>query len=81
MKRERTEVEGECVSVIFDGTSRLREILAVVLRFIDGDFKIQQCLVLLIKSMTGELRYSKRADKCAACMSPSVFRLTWMGQV
>lgn len=51
------EVEGQCLSVIFDGTSRLGEALVVVLRFIDDDFKIQQCLVrmmFLMKSLTGE---------------------------
>ena len=31
--RVRNEIEGKFVSVIFDGTSRLGEVLAVVLRF------------------------------------------------
>ena len=53
----KKEVEGQCLSVIFDGTSRLGEVLVVVLRFIDDDFKIQQRLVrmmFLMKSLTGE---------------------------
>ena len=53
----KKEVEGECLSVIFDGTSRLGEVLVVVLHFIDGDFKIQQRLIrmmFLMKSLTGE---------------------------
>ena len=33
----KEEINGKCVSVIFDGTSRLGEVLAVVLRYIDSD--------------------------------------------
>lgn len=50
-------VEGHFLSVIFDGTSRLGEVLVMVLRFIDDDFKIQQRLVrmmFLMKSLTAE---------------------------
>ena len=41
---------------MFDGTSRLGEVLAVVVRYIDG-WEIQQCLVrleFLTKSISGE---------------------------
>lgn len=44
----KKEVERQCLSVIFDGTSRPGEVLVVVLRqrlnlrFIENDFKIQQ---------------------------------------
>ena len=65
-KQVKKEVEGKCVSVIFDGTSRLSEVLAVVLCFIDGDFQIQQHLVrmmFLIKSLTGE-ETSKGTQVC-----------------
>ena len=51
------EIEGKQLSVIFDGTSRLGEALAIVLRFINDDFSIQQRLVrmqMLTKSLTGE---------------------------
>ena len=45
------------MSVVFDGTTRLGEAMAVVIRFIDSDWKIQQRLVrlmLLAKSLIGE---------------------------
>lgn len=50
-------MEGNAVSVVFDGTTRLGEAMAVVLRFLDGSFTTQQRLVrlqLLSKSMSGE---------------------------
>ena len=43
--------------MIFDGTSRIGEAMAIILRFIDKDWKIQHRLIhlqLLAKSMTGE---------------------------
>ena len=52
----RSEIDGQRVSVIFDGTTRLGEALAIVIRFCSG-WKIQQRLVrmsLLSKSLTGE---------------------------
>ena len=48
---------GKSVSVIFDGTTRLGEAMAIVIRFVDDSFVIQQRLIrlqLLVKSMTGE---------------------------
>ncbi len=54
--RLRAEIEGKYLSVIFDGTSRLGEVLAVVVRFM-SDWTIQQRLVrleFLMKSMSGE---------------------------
>ncbi len=54
--RLRAEIHGKCVSVIFDGTTRLGEVLAVVVRFV-SDWNIQQRLVrlkFLMKSMCGE---------------------------
>ena len=54
----KAEIEGLHVAVIFDGTSRLGEALAIILRFVDrSSFTIHQRLVrvqLLTKSMTGE---------------------------
>ena len=53
----KTEIGERHLSVIFDGTTRLGEALAIVIRFIDESFAIQQRLVrlqLLVKSMTGE---------------------------
>ncbi len=55
-KRICEEIDGQDVSVIFDGTTRLGEAMAVVLRFFLG-WTIQQRLVrlsLLAKSMSGE---------------------------
>ena len=52
----RQEIADKPVSVIFDGTSRLGEVMVVVLRFVQ-DWKIVQRLVrveFLAKSMTGE---------------------------
>ena len=56
-KRIKQEIEGRDVSVLFDGTTRLGEALAVIVRFIDDGWEIVQRLVrvqLLVKSMTGE---------------------------
>ena len=53
----KTEIGEKHLSVIFDGTTRLGEALAIVVRFVDESFAIQQRLVrlqLLVKSMTGE---------------------------
>ena len=53
----KKEIEGRKVSVIFDGTTHVGEAMAVVLQFVDSQWKIQQRLVrlmLLAKSMTGE---------------------------
>ena len=52
-----TEIDGRHVAVIFDGTSRVDEALAIILRFVDSDWCIQQRLVrvsMLAKSLTGE---------------------------
>ena len=42
----RSELSGKCLSVIFDGTTRLGEVLAIVVRFADG-WAVKQCLVRL----------------------------------
>ena len=50
------EILGKCVSVIFDGTTRLGEVLAVVVQFI-CNWKIHHRLAplkFLMKSMCGE---------------------------
>ena len=51
------EIDGKDVSVIFDGTCRLGEDFALVLRFVDDDFSVQQHVVrmqLLAKSLSGD---------------------------
>ena len=57
-KQLKAEIDGLPVALIFDGTSRLGEALAIILRFVDrSSLKIHQRLVrmqLLVKSLTGE---------------------------
>ena len=53
----KMELAGKCMSVIFDGTTRYGEAIAILVRFIDHEFCVQQRLIrmqLLAKSMTGE---------------------------
>ena len=53
----KTEIKNEYLSLIFDGTSRLGEVLAVVFRYIGDGWQICQRLVrleFLAKSLTGE---------------------------
>ena len=53
----KAEISGKPVSVVFDGTTSLGEAMAVVVRYVDDSFAIQQRLIrlqLLVKSMTGE---------------------------
>ena len=52
----REEIKGKHLSIVFDGTSRLGEVLAVVFRLMH-DWKVSQRLVrlqFLAKSVTGE---------------------------
>lgn len=54
--RVRNEIQGKDVSLIFDGTTRLGEVLVVILRFLD-EWTVKQRLVsvnFLQKSVTGE---------------------------
>ena len=56
-ERIREEINGKDVSVIFDGTTRLGEALAIVIRYVNSEWKIVQRLVrlqMLVKSVTGE---------------------------
>lgn len=41
------EIEGKELSVIFDGTSRMREALAIVLRILNDDFSVQYLMILV----------------------------------
>ncbi len=58
LRQIKAEIVGLPVAAIFDGTSRLGEALAIILRFVDrSTLTIHQRLVrvqLLTKSMTGE---------------------------
>ena len=51
------EIKGKDLLVIFDGTTRLGEALAIVIRFVNDGWKINQRLVhlqIVVKSLTGE---------------------------
>ena len=53
----KAEILGKPVCVVFDGTTRHGEAMAIVVCFVDDSFSIQQrlvCLQLLAKSMSGE---------------------------
>ena len=45
------KLKGKFISIIFYGTSRLGEVLAVIIRYVDQDWKVQR-LIRLVKSMT-----------------------------
>lgn len=54
--RIKAEIKDKNIAIIFDGTTRLGEAFAIIVRFIDG-WKIIQRLIrvqLLVKTMTGE---------------------------
>ena len=56
-KRISSEIQGKPVAVIFDGTTRLGEAMAIVLRFVDDNFSPKQYLIrmqMLSKSMVAE---------------------------
>ena len=77
----KAELNGQYVSAIFDGTTRLGEAFAIVLRFISHS-KIKQRLIkfqILVKTMTGEeiarelisilqVNYGINSNKLVACM-------------
>ena len=51
------EIKGKKISIIFDGTTRMGEALAVLIRFVSAEWDIQQRLIrlqLLAKSLTGD---------------------------
>ena len=51
------ELNGKDLLVIFDGTTRFGEVMAIVVRFISSDWQTQQRLIhfqLIVQSMSGE---------------------------
>jgi len=53
----KVSIQGKWLSIIFDGTSHCGEALAILVRYIDDSWIIQQqllCIRLLSKSLTGE---------------------------
>ena len=77
----KAELNGQYVSTIFDGTTRLGEAFSIVLRFI-YDSKIKQKLIkfqILVKTITGEevarelisilqVNFGINSNKLVACM-------------
>ena len=64
----KMEIGGAYLSVIFDGTTRFGEAMAILVRFIDNEFCVQQRLIrvqLVSKSMTGE----EVARELISCLS------------
>lgn len=61
LKEEQDKIKGEIagrdMSVIFDGTTRLGEAMAVLVHFVSDDWTLEQRLLqlkMLAKSMSGE---------------------------
>ena len=53
----KLSIQGKWLSVIFDGTSHCGEALAILVRYIDDSWNVQQqllCIRMLSKSLTGE---------------------------
>ena len=55
-------------SVVFDGSSRLGEALAIVIRFIDKDWNIQQRLVRL-ETLAKSLKHQELAQRLIQCLA------------
>ena len=61
------EISGKALSVIFDGTSRLGEALAVIIRFVGEEWTLEQCLIrlqMLSKSLAGEKQKENSSIHC-----------------
>lgn len=77
----KQEITGKHLSIAFDGTTRMGEAMAIVVRYVDSTWVVQQRLIrlkLLQKSMTGEeiaqvlidtlsREYSVPPDKVLSC--------------
>ena len=53
----KKEISDKFVSVVFNGTTRLGEAMAIIIRFVDSEWIVQQrlvCMRMLSKSLTGE---------------------------
>ena len=53
----KQEISGKYLSIVFDGTTRLGEAMAIIVRYVDSEWCIQQRLIrlqMLEKSMNGE---------------------------
>ena len=57
MCKLKQDIGGKHVAIIYDGTTQVCEAFVIVLRYVDNDWVIKQCvcrLMLLAKSITGE---------------------------
>ena len=53
----KSDLAGKCLSITFDGTTRLGEVFVIVVHFVDPDWCIYQRLIrvqILAKSLSGE---------------------------
>lgn len=69
------EISGKSVSVSFDGNTHVCEALAIILRFVDDQYQVQQHAVrvmLLAKSLTGE----EVAHQLIVCLSTELVKKT-----
>ena len=78
----KQEISSKYISVVFDGTTRVCEAMAIVVRYVDSEWCVQQRLIrlhLIEKSMTGEetarvlidtlsREYAVPSDHLLACM-------------
>lgn len=75
LKLIKEELSGQWLTVIFDGTTRLGEILAVVVRYCTSDFKLEHRLLAFKTSAThlagvklaGALKYTLSRDWNICC--------------
>ena len=66
MKNEIAPHDG--YSVVFNGSSRLGETLAIVIRFIDKDWNIQQRLMRL-ETLAKSLKHQELAQRLIQCLA------------
>ena len=60
--------DGDEFSVMFDGSSRLGEVLAIVLRYIDTRWNIQQRL-LKLETLAKSLKSQELAQRLIQCLA------------
>eukprot|EP00112_Aurelia_sp_Birch-Aquarium-sp1_P014586 Seg3162.1 transcript_id=Seg3162.1/GoldUCD/mRNA.D3Y31 product="hypothetical protein" protein_id=Seg3162.1/GoldUCD/D3Y31 len=73
MEREKETLKNEIAphdgfSVVFDGSSRLGEALAIVIRFIDKNWNIQERLVRL-ETLAKSLKHQELAQRLIQCLA------------
>jgi hypothetical protein len=73
LEKEREKIKAEIqnvqeVSMIFDGTARLGEALAIVIRYVQENFKPTQCLICL-EVLAKPLKGSELAQRLMLCLA------------